>query len=150
MLDLDHPMTPHIFAASGLIDAIIERARRMTVCPSIMRVDLYQQCQLCVEELRQLNHQHFQSKPAIDAALTDLSLGLGIIAGLGNVSIVEDHSDGEGNCPACLTPIDKFDVTCGHGPNPSWIIMCRKCIEPIIESFYHLGRSRGGFGTNAI
>ena len=44
MLDLNHPMSKHIFRASGLLDGLLVRGQRMSVSPSAERLKLLAEC----------------------------------------------------------------------------------------------------------
>src|SRR5688572_15864020 len=72
MLELNHPQTKHIFTASGLLGAVLERARKMTVAPTFGRRELLAECQPVLEEMRRLNSEHFESLPFIFGSIEQL------------------------------------------------------------------------------
>jgi hypothetical protein len=110
MLDLDHPMTKHIFAASRMEDLLMVSAQRMTLLPSRERVLLLVDCLPVLDELRRLNDEHFEASLFIRKAIDEAQAALKDIAHLNDGNIVEDKTDGEGNCPACGTPITKWET----------------------------------------
>lgn len=108
MLDLDHPMTEHIFAASRAADRVLERAKCMTLAPSSRRLELLESCRADLAQMRQLNSAHFEASPFIFGAIDELEAALQELANLKDGLITEDKSSGTGDCPACGTPITNF------------------------------------------
>jgi hypothetical protein len=147
MLDLNHPMTPHIFRASGLEDGVLGRGQQMTVAPSAVRETLLAECLPLFAEMRELNQGHFGASSFIAQAIDDCESGIRQLAALGNGQITEDRRNGEGTCPYCGTTITKFNplpdlLTCE-------IILCPKCDDLFMPALERL-RSFEGFGTDAI
>jgi hypothetical protein len=175
MLDLDHPMTRHIFAASGAEDRVLERAKRMTVASSPQRLKLREACQADLEKMRQLNRGHFKASPFIFEAIDELEAALQTLATLRGGAITEDKSDGEGQCPGCGAKITKFKTNSlsreyfertrhlkkedenfivSIMPLPSdfkdlWHIYCDKCLDFIMPAREKLSSAKG-FGTDFI
>jgi hypothetical protein len=145
MLDLDHPMTEHIFAASGMEDLLMIRAQRMTVLPSKERLLLLADCIPVLDELRRLNDEHFEASLFISRAIDEAQAALEQIAHLNGGNITEDKTDGEGNCVACSTPITKWETFPGKSYNRH-IILCQHCNEPFMKAKAKLESSKG-FGT---
>src|SRR5262245_21273827 len=146
MLDLDHPMTPHIFHASRLIDGVMIAGQEMTVAPSAAREDSLNRCLPPLAEMRELNRQHFGDSAFIAQAIDEFGAGLRALAALGEGRITEDRRDGKGRCPHCRTRI-----TClRSGVRPSgYVILCQRCNELIVPPRLKLC-SREGFDTDAI
>jgi hypothetical protein len=145
MLNLDHPQSKHIFAASNLEDFILERAKLMTLVPSARRRELLGDCEPKLAAMRDPNKEHFENSKVISEAIDDLARRLNQLANLGNGQVTSDHSNGEGNCSVCGTAIKNFvfvaslprEIYCGH---------CLDIVMPAIEKL----RSEDGFGTWAI
>jgi hypothetical protein len=151
MLNLDHPLTPHVFRASGLIDGVMVRGQRMSVSPSTVRAELLAECLPLFAEMRELACAQFGSRAQfLLQAIAEYELGIRRLAGLGEGQITEDRRDGEGNCPYCGTPIMKFDAFAGSpGLDPHYIILCAKC-DGLYSDAKEKLESSDGFGTWAI
>lgn len=150
MLDLDHPMTPHVFRASRLVDGVMVRGQRMSVAPSAVRAEILAECLPLFEEMRQLATAHFTDRAQfILQAVAEYEVGIRALAALGDGRITEDRRDGEGNCPYCGTPITKFDAYAGRSRPPHFVILCPKCDELFMPALMRL-RDFEGFGTEAI
>lgn len=151
MLDLDHPMTTHIFRAAGLLGGLKVVAQRMTVSPSSVRAEWLAKCLPHFEKLRTLARTHFARKaPFILAAVDEYEVALEALAALGDGRITVDRRDGEGPCPACGTTITKFRPLPGiEGHEDDWIIVCSQCDQPFMAAERKLDSSEG-FCTWAI
>jgi hypothetical protein len=151
MLDLSHPMADHIFHASGLMDGVMARGQVMTVSPSTVRAELLAACLPLFAEMRELARTQFLEQATfIGTAVDEYEAAIRELAGMGNGRIIEDRRDGKGNCPACGTPILKFqplpDI---KGFEDCWTILCSKCNKPFMAAHRKLDSSEG-FGTWAI
>jgi hypothetical protein len=151
MLDLSHPMTDHVFRASGLMDGVMARGQRMSVSPSAVRAELLAECLPLFAEMRELARARFGKRVAfILATVDEYEAAIRVLAGLGGGQITEDRRDGEGGCPACGTPITKFrPLPDSKGFENYWIILCGACDKPFMEAYSKLD-SFEGFGTMAI
>lgn len=151
MLNLSHPLTPHIFRASGLIDGVMIRGQVMSVSPSTVRIELLAECLPLFAEMRTLARAQFGSRTAfILQAVDEYEAGVRQLAALGGGGITEDRRDGEGGCPHCRTPIMKFDPLPGmKDPSIRVIILCAKCTE-LYDGPKEKLESSEGFGTWAI
>ena len=151
MLDLEHPLTPHIFRASGLIDGVMARGQRMSVSPSTVRAELLAECLPLFAEMRELAEAQFADRAQfIRQAVEEYETGIRRLAALGGGRLTEDRRDGEGNCPFCGTRITKFDAYVGlPGHKPEFVIFCSKCDELFMPAQTKLG-SFEGFGTDGI
>lgn len=139
MLDLNHPQSRWILAASHEDAAILTLAKLMTLLPTPQRQQLLPRIARPITRLRRLNHEHFGASTFIDHAITDLEAGCRMIASLPSS---ESRLDGRGMCPVCNTPLtdlpDYFDMT-----------YCRQCLDHIAHARQRLS-SGDGFGTDAI
>jgi|SRR5215469_7711517 len=142
MLDLNHPQSQHTFAAARFENAILERAKKMTLVPSLRRRELLTECQQILDKMRALNAEHFQSSPFIFKAIDELGRSFVQLAELCNGNIVEDRSSGDGCCAACESPITNFVPVPGRPRS----IYCSPCLNIIMPQLSKL-RSEKGFGT---
>ncbi|WP_433929993.1 hypothetical protein AB3662_39530 [Sorangium cellulosum] len=151
MLDSTHPITQHVFRASGLMDRVMIRGQKMSVSPSAVRAELLAECLPLFAEMRELARAQFGKRAAfILVAVDEYEAALRALGGLGGGRITEDRRDGEGACPACGTPITKFrPLPDCKGFEDHWIILCRECDKPFMEAHGKLASS-DGFGTWAI
>lgn len=151
MLDLSHPLTQHIFRASGLIDGVMVRGQQMSVAPSAVRATLLAECAPLFAEMRELAVAHFSNRVQfLIQAIEEYEHGIRELAALGDGLITEDRRDGEGNCPYCKAPIMKFDAFVGNPRlGPHYIILCNHCDDLYTPALDKL-RGWEGFGTEAI
>jgi hypothetical protein len=142
MLGLDHPMTQHVFLASGLMDGVMIRGQRMSVSPSVVRAELLAECLPLFAEMRELAHAMFGKRAAfIATAVDEFEVAIRTLAGQGGGRITDDRHDGTGSCPLCDTVIT-------HYPEHR-IILCGGCVKPFMAAHDKLDSSEG-FGTWAI
>ena len=142
MLRLDHPMTEHIFLASGILDGLLSAGQRMSVSPSSVRAELLGKCLTRLDELRELARARFPSKAAfITTVVDEFEAGLRSVAGMCGGQITEDRRDGSGHCPVCGTAITHY---------PEYrLALCGKCDELFMPAHEKLC-DFDGFGTEAI
>ena len=145
MINLNHPQSRHIFVASKLEDAVLERAKEMTLVPSVRRRELQAECQQMLNEMRTLNADHFEGSIFISEAIDELGRSLTELAELRGGNILEDMSVGEGRCAACGTQLTTFVPV----PSMHRSIYCSPCLEVIMPALSRL-RSAEGFGTDFI
>ena len=142
MLRLDHPMTEHIFRASGLLDGLMSAGQRMSVSPSPVRAELFGKCLVRLDELRELARTRFQERAAfLVDAVDEFEAGLRTLAGLGGGRITEDRRNGSGDCPVCGTAITHYAEYN--------LVLCGKCDELFMPAHQKLC-GFDGFGTDAI
>lgn len=151
MLDLSHPMTKHVFRAAGLMGGVLVRGQKMSVSPSAVRADHLAECLPLFAEMRELARVRFGNRAAyILAAVDEYEAAVRSLAELGGGRISEDRRDGEGDCPACGTPITRFrPIPDCKGSEDHWIILCGECDKPFMAAHEKLDSSEG-FGTWAI
>ncbi|WP_394794474.1 hypothetical protein [Armatimonas sp.] len=146
MLDLDHPMTEHIFRASGLMDAIMGNGQTMTVSPSIIRMKLLDDCTPYFVELRELARTKFSDNAAhLLFWIDQYEVSIRKIAELGRGQILEDRRDGKGNCPYCGTKVLK--ITPFPWKEDYFRVLCSDCCNLYQDAKEKLS---WGFGTVAI
>ncbi|WP_020467924.1 hypothetical protein [Zavarzinella formosa] len=136
MLRLDHPMTPHIFRASGLMDGVMVRGQNMSVSPSAVRAELLAECLPLFTEMREVAWMWFADEvPFILAAVDEYEAAIRALAGLHGGQITEDRRDGKGACPVCGTPITYYR---------KWkIVLCGECDKPFMAAHSKLDSSEG-------
>src|SRR5687767_10549153 len=127
MLDLNHPMTEHIFRASGLIGKVKELGQQMSVSPSATRAELLAECLPLFAEMRELALSRFaESAGFILAAVDEYEAALRGLAGLNGGRITEDRRDGTGSCPVCGTAITHY--------KKYRIVLCGECDKPFMAA----------------
>jgi hypothetical protein len=145
MLDLDHPQSEHIFTASRLEDAVLARAKTMTLSPSSRRLELLAECEQLLADLHILNQKHFGASDFIATTIDDLRRRLREVAELRDGHITADRAIGEGDCASCGTKLTNFVFM----PSLPREIYCSRCLDIIMPALQRL-RSFEGFGTDAI
>ncbi len=143
VLDINHPMTTHVFRASHLVGGVTTLAYQMTVASSPIRRQLLQECLPIFDEVRALNQAHFGGSRFIARAIDEYETNVKLVASLGGGQIVEDRRDGEGDCPHCGTKITKIPLT---RDRKAFVILCGECarlFRPALEKL----DSPQGFGT---
>lgn len=148
MLDLEHPMTKHIFAAARAEAAVLMAARHMTIAGRRERVRLRDGCTTAFAELRRLACNQFADRPAIPPAIDELERSLGELASLPDVP--EDGLPAEYKCPACGAALERRGKYGFLAPDNPTDIYCSPCLEIIMPSLSALRSWEGGFGTDAI
>ncbi len=142
MLNLNHPMTQHVFRASALMDGVMFRGQRMSVSPSMVRAELLAKCLPLFAEMRELALVRFTEKAKyIVAAVDEYEAAIRALAILGDGGITEDRRDGTGSCPVCGTGITQYPEC--------RIIVCGECDKPYMAAYDKLDSS-DGFCTWAI
>ncbi|HEY2786104.1 MAG TPA: hypothetical protein VGJ05_14140 [Fimbriiglobus sp.] len=148
MLDLDHQMSKHVFAAARAEDAVLMAARHMTTAGRRERVRLQDGCAPAFAELRRLARDHFADCPAIPPAIDGLERSLAELAALPGVP--EDGPSAEYKCPACAAALDRRGKYGFLAPDNPTDIYCSPCLQIIMPSLSALRSWEGGFGTDAI
>lgn len=149
MLNLEHPLSKHVFAASRSEDAILIAARDMTTASQLVRAKLKEKCVPHYALLRQLAKDYFSTKTAIPEAINELERSIENLATLRGVP--KDGPPPERRCSSCNTKLYRcnrygFKV---YFRKPS-LIYCPKCLEIIMPSLSVLRSCEEGFGTDAI
>lgn len=150
MLDLDHPMSKHILAASRMLDHVLQLGQEMSLAPSAVRAEQVKECQDVFAQMRELNTAQFSASTYISEAIEECENGIQNLANLKEEQIKEDRRDGEGNCPGCGEKIMKFNPMPGvKGYEDTFIALCNTCTELYMPAHLRL-QSLEGFGTMAI
>lgn len=147
MLDLDHPMSQHVFAAARAEDAILISARDMTTASRQERARLQAGCAPAFAELRRLSRDHFAERTAIPAAIDGLEQALAQLAASG---VAEPGPRAEYTCPVCrgeLYRCDQYGFPVAENPTT---IYCSPCLNVIMPFLEVLRGWEHGFGTDAI
>src|SRR5262245_10328470 len=100
MLDLDHPQTPHVFAASRQIDLILDYAKRITLSGTAGRQFMLEVIRPAFAALRWLNTARFENAAEITEAITELEQQMEKLVGM---QLLDPHHRGgpASECPAC-------------------------------------------------
>lgn len=148
MLDLDHPMSQHIFAAARVEDTILDAAKMMTMAARQDRVRLQDGCAPALEALRQLARDQFADRPAIPLAIDSLERAIIRLASLPGVP--EQGPPAGYKCPACGAAALRLAYDGSpDAVNPTHVY-CSPCLNIIMPSLSELRSWEGGFGTDAI
>ena len=150
MLDLRHPQSEHIFAAAREMDRILMVAHKMTVASSSKREILFELTKAPIAKLLELNEHRFGSSESIRGRIAMLAKSLVMLRNLNDGKIMDDRSDGLGDCPCCSTPIKRFQPK--HQPTPvdPWLVYCPQCSGIYTKPLDRLSLGGVGFGTDAI
>jgi hypothetical protein len=142
MLDLNHPMTEHMFNASRLMDRAMTIGQRMSVSPTDVRMQSLSECPALFDEMRTLARTHFVKwSTTILSAINEYERSLNELAALGDSRITEDRRNGKGTCPVCGTRITHMAK---YG-----IAQCDECTKPFMAAHAKLDGDQG-FCTWAI
>lgn len=107
MLDLDHPQTPHIMEASGLLDQLLLFGQAMSISSSAQRMELALRARLVFERLIVLNKEHFENSPFITESLKEYAHALVYLRDMGQGQL----NEGDGiHCPACQSEITRLEL----------------------------------------
>jgi hypothetical protein len=148
MLDLDHPMSQHIFAAAGAEGAILLAARDMTTASRRERAQRRDGCAPAFAELRRLAREHFADRRAIPPAIDELEQALDKLAGLPGVP--EDGPSAKFKCPACNAALERRGRYGFPAPLNPTDIYCGRCLDIIMPALTVLRSLDDGFSTDAI
>jgi hypothetical protein len=142
MLNLGDPQTPHIFAASGQLDLIVEYCRKISLVGAAQRRFLVEVARPAFAALRWLAANRFAAEPHIMDRISDLERQVDQLAGLPLRD--PDHEGGPAaRCPACGGKPTK-----PHKYNP--IPCCPSCVDLIVPALQRVRSCAEGFGTEAI
>src|SRR5262245_47823783 len=72
MLDLDHPRTPHVFAASRQLDLILDYLKRISCADRKGRLFMLEILRPCFAALRWLQAQRFADEPHVVTGIEEL------------------------------------------------------------------------------
>ncbi len=148
MLDLDHPMTDHIFAASRAEDRLSVLCKLMTLASAQERQRLFAECQEPLNSLRRLNAARFGASDFIADAVTELEDWLGSLAAL-ETTPREGTAYAIVSCPVCGGLLTRLHHAFMPQPERRWSVYCNHCLGPSSPAWHKLESSQG-FGTWAI
>jgi hypothetical protein len=151
MLDLNHPQTPHVFAASRQLDMILDSCKRISISASKGRLDLLEVVRPCFAALRWLNAERFGASPVIAAGITNLERAAERLARLGDGRVQWPAGEVPSACPVCGEPVTTYGV---YEPRPGLRVprerWCSPCLDVIMPALERLRSGSEGFGTSAI
>lgn len=175
MLDLDHPSTASIFAASHHLEAIRSLGRRMTLANTDMRKSFLIQCRASIHALRWLANEGQLPKEMTESilpGLDNLERSLESFAAIETNGLATQDldlllratstgrsfwqklcrtgtalkSNGRAiQCPVCHSPLRRFSI---GGPTDA--VWCDSCFTPIQNLIDVLDSCEHGFGCEAI
>jgi len=148
MLDLNHPQTPHVFAAAKQLDLILRYSKLTTIGTGKRRFDCYQIVEPSFNALRWLNENRFDASTDLANAIDKLDAELRTLA---NAEIPESakHTVDLKNCPRCDSTITESGTCNPIGTKISVPAerYCFECLSPVIDRMSNCDRL---FGTDAI
>lgn len=142
MLDLDHPRTPLVFAASTQLDLILDYCKKITLSGTAGRQFMLEVIRPSFAALRWLAANRFADEPLIANGIAELERQAEKLAKL-PLSNPEHRGGPAAVCPACGgTPNapNKYDRTS----------YCSPCLDVIMPGLMRVRSSDEGFGTEAI
>jgi hypothetical protein len=152
MLDLNHPRTPHVFAASRQLDLILDYLKRITYADCRGRVQMLEIIRPCFAALRWLQAERFADEPHIAAGIDELERAAERVALLGD-GRAEWSADEmpPSKCPVCRQPLTTYGV---YEPRPGFKVpkerWCSPCMGVAMPALQRVRSSHEGFGTEAI
>jgi len=152
MLDLDHPQTPHVFAASRQLDLILEYLKRITYAASPGRLQMLEIIRPCFAALRWLQAQRFADEPHIAAGIDELERAAERLAQLGDGRAEWSADDmPPSKCPVCRRSLTTHGV---YEPWPGFKVpkerWCSPCMDAAMTALERVRSGHDGFGTDAI
>jgi hypothetical protein len=151
MLDLSHPQTPHIFAASNQLDMVLDFCKRISISDSKGRADLVEIVRPYFAALRWLNAERFGNSPNIAAGITELERAAEQLAALGDGKAEWSAGVPPSVCPVCGVALTTYGV---YEPRPGLKVpkerWCSPCLGVIMPALERLRSGSEGFGTEAI
>lgn len=152
MLDLDHPRTPHVFAASRQLDLILDYLKRISYADSKGRLSMLEIIRPCFAALRWLQSQRFASEPHIATGIDGLERAAEQLARLGDGRAKWSADEmPPSKCPVCHQSLTTYGV---YEPRPGLKVpkerWCSPCMEVAMPALQRLESSHEGFGTGAI
>jgi hypothetical protein len=143
VLDLDHPRTPHVFAASRQEDLILDYCKRITLAGAAGRRFMLEVIRPAFAALRWLNKERFGDSLTIASGIDQWEREVEALVGLPLID--PDHCGGPASrCPAC-----------GGKPIPpskygSRVPYCSSCLGGMMPGLRRVRSFEEGFGTDAI
>jgi hypothetical protein len=142
MLFLDHPQTPHIFAAAMQLDLILDSCKLITLSDADSRLFKLEVIRPAFEALRWLAEHRFADEPHIVVGIAELEQQVEQLARLPLFDPVF-HDGSESRCPVC-----------GVRPKPPYkyepISFCSPCLQVIGPGLQRVQSREEGFGIDSI
>lgn len=142
MLDLGHPRTPHVCAASRQLDLILDCAKRITLSGGDGRRFMLEVARPAFAALRWLAANRFTDEPHIADGIDELERQAEQLAGL---PLRDSDRRGE---PVAQCPVCGGKPTRPHKYNQ--ISYCSPCLDVIMPGLQRVRSCDKGFGTDAI
>ena len=140
MLDLDHPRTPDVFAASRQLDLILDCCKRITLTGAAGRRFMVGVIRPSFAALRWPAEHRFNDQPNLTDGIAELERQVEQLAAL---PLRDAEGEGRARCPSCggaATVPHRYDqVSC-----------CLHCLGVIQPGMRRLCSCEEGFGTDAI
>jgi hypothetical protein len=105
VLDLNHPKTPHVFAAARQLDLILGYLKKISYSDSRGRFFMMEVIRPCFAALRWLNTNRFEQSPKIAANIDALEERAERLSQLGEGKLVQTGPEPPARCPVCDTPL---------------------------------------------
>lgn len=142
MLDLDHPLTPSVFAASTQLDLILDYCKKITLSGTSGRRFMLEVIRPAFAALRWLAANRFGDQSRIPDGIAELERQVKTLAELPLRD--PNHRGGPAaHCPACggaPTVPSEYDR----------ISYCSPCLNVIMPGLMRVRSCKEGFGTQAI
>ena len=150
MLDLDHPQSPHVFAAASQLDSVRAYLRKISCSDTKARLFMLEQTRPCFVALRWIHTQHFADKPHIAVLIDLLETEVEKLVHLGDgrieLSPVEIRP---WRCPVCRIRLSDGTTFIRFFKQRS-DIWCEQCLEAAFRALDRVESVEEGFGTDAI
>jgi len=143
MLDLEHPRTPYVFAASLQEDFILDYCKRISLSDRDSRLFMLEVIRPAFAALRWLNETRFGGSPQIAKSIDLLERQAENLAQLPESNPARRIAGYPQRCPVCNKPQTEPSH---YDPTPC----CPNCLEIIMPSLIRLRSCEHGFGTEAI
>lgn len=151
MVNANDAQFEFVLAAAREMDRVLMLANKMTVASSENRKLLFQLTKAPINSLLKLNQERFEDSQSIRGRIAMLAQSLLTLRNLRDGSIVEDRSDGVGACPACETPILRYQAQAeSKNSQAAWIVYCPECSDLYQKPLEMLSVYGVGFGTDRI
>ncbi len=148
MLDLAHPMTQHRFAAARVDGRLLTLAKLVPIALTQERERLLGISKEPLENLRQLNRDHFGASVFIFEAIAELERALTNLADM-KTTPIEGNAYAIATCPACGATLAHVHSVYMPKPEQRWSVYCSSCLDGISPARRKL-EWVDGFGTWAI
>jgi hypothetical protein len=143
MLDLDHPRTPHVFAASRQEDLILDYCKRISLSDKNARLFMLEVIRPAFAALRWLNGNRFGNAAHIAKSVDQLEQQVEKLARLPQRDPHRRIAGYSERCPVCNEPrTEPYQ----YDPTPC----CPNCLGIIMPSLTRVRSCEHGFGTEAI